>query len=306
MKTLRSTGELALIERLKRLLPTRPDVVTGAGDDCAVVRGDTRQDWLLKSDPVIEGVHFLPGDPPEWIGHKAAGRVLSDLAAMGGEPRWALVDVVAPARTPVRRVEGAYRGIRARARKHGLAVVGGDVSRGPVFELHVFAVGAVPRGKAVLRSGARPCDLLFVTGELGGSRAGKHLRFAPRVDEGRFLRDWATAMIDVSDGLASDLRHVVKASGVGVSLLSDRIPISRAARTRSDRRSPLDHALYDGEDFELLFTIPQRKEPAFLYEWGRRFDLPCEWIGVVTPRRGVIGFADLKRRLTRTGFQHFG
>jgi len=305
-------GELAAIERIVRLLPRSADIIVGAGDDCALVRPDrtSSSDWLLTSDAVIEGTHFEAGAPASGtaIGHKAIGRVLSDLAAMGGKPKWALVDIVAPPRTPLALLDGIYRGMLRLAARHGLSVVGGDMAKGPVLEIHVFAVGFVPGGKAVLRSGAKVGDVVFVTGALGGSAAGKHLSFMPRVQEGAFLRSWASAMIDISDGLATDLRHIAEMSGVGARLEADRIPVSSAARKIRDGVSALDHALSDGEDFELLFTLPSSRERKFVTLWKRTFDLPCTRIGVVTHRKGILECARADGgivRLRKSGFQHF-
>jgi len=310
MPSLKQLGERELIRRLARRLPGRPDVRAGVGHDVAVVAGGRAHDWLLTSDAVVAGRHFRPDAPPRRIGHKAVGRVLSDLAAAGGEPCWALVDLVAPGRTPFARVQGIYRGLAALARRHGLAIVGGDTTAGPALELHVFAVGRVPRGTALLRSGARPGDRLYVTGALGGSRAGRHLRFAPRVAAGRWLRAgrWATAAIDLSDGLATDLGHLADMSRVGAELWRDRIPIARAARTAAGRRSPLEHALGDGEDFELLFAVPPRRAAAFEAAWRRRFRLRLTGIGRCTPRPGRLELLDAQDRrapLRGAGFEHF-
>ena len=321
MPTLKQLGEREVIRRLARRLPTRPDVRAGIGHDVAVVAGGGAFDWLLKSDAVIEGRHFLPDTPARRIGHKAVGRVLSDLAAAGGEPLWALVNLVAPAATGFDRVQGVYRGLAALARRHGLAIVGGDTAEGPVLELHVFAVGRAPRGTALLRSGARPGDRLYVTGALGGSRAGRHLRFAPRVAEGQWLRAgcWATAAIDLSDGLATDLGHIVEMSRVGAELFADKIPIARAiARSpanavrkgaaRRSGRTPLAHALCDGEDFELLFTVPARRAAAFETAWRKKFRLAVTCIGAITRRSGRIDLVDVRGRrapLRGAGFEHF-
>ena len=252
MNRVDTLGENAMVARLRRLLPPGgAGVVTGIGDDCAVVRpsagGD--RDWLLTSDPVIEGRHFLSDTPPERIGHKAVGRVLSDLAAMGGDPLWGLVDLVVPTDTPMERVEGVYRGLAALAGRWGLGIVGGDVAAGPVLELHVFGVGSVPRGAAILRSGAREGDVVCVTGALGGSRAGRQYTFTPRLDEGRFLREggWATAMMDVTDGLAADLPRLAAASGVSAEIRLEDLPLH--PDTRLTDRSPVRQALEDGEDF---------------------------------------------------------
>ena len=304
-------GEEALIRRLTKRVPGRADVVAGIGDDCAVVRTGrgVAFDILLKSDPVIEGIHFTDRAKASDVGWKALGRVLSDIAAMGGEPLWILVDLVAPASIPVSRLEGLYRGLSRLARRHGVAVVGGDTSRGRTLELHVFAVGRVARGKSVLRSGASPGDVLYVTGLLGGSGLGRHLRFEPRVAEGQWLAEegWATAMMDLSDGLATDLRRMMAASGTGAVIEAIRVPIAAAARRMKSRGSPLDHALSDGEDFELLFTIPCRKADEFEAAWRKRFHLRCTRIGEMTKKPGRLELDEggLRTELKARGYEHY-
>ncbi len=309
MQTLDNIGELSAIERITKVLPGRQDVVVGAGDDCAVVRLEgADEDLVLTSDPVVEGVHFVPGDSPQAVGHKALGRVLSDIAAMGAEPRWALVDVAAPGTTPVATVDALYEGMGALAAGCGMAIVGGDVAEGPCLELHVFGVGAVPRGSACLRSGAQANDLLFVTGALGGSRLGRHLHVEPRLESGAWLRDWVTAMIDISDGLATDLRHITKASDVRCDLEMNRIPVSPAVAKLEDSRPALEHALYDGEDFELLFTIPASQRAAFIAAWQQTFELSCTDIGRVTAGAGEIRCIQTDGSaipLEGTGYSHF-
>ena len=164
MSTLQQLGELEIIRRLCANLAGRPDVLVGAGDDCAVVRtGDPDFDLLLKTDAVIEGTHFLADTPPEQIGHKAVGRVLSDFAAMGGEPMHLLIDLVAPGPTEFERVAKIYDG----AARFGFPIIGGGTASGPVLELHVFGSGRVPRDKALLRSAAQLGDLGDVTGSSG-------------------------------------------------------------------------------------------------------------------------------------------
>lgn len=320
-------GEIAIIRRLSKLLPKAGrDVTAGPGDDCAIVqmRPGCANEILLKSDPVIEGVHFSRGARPQLIGRKALGRVLSDVAAMGGIPRWALFNVVAPPATPLKTLECIYRGIAALAAEHGVSVVGGDVSSGNVIEVHAFAAGSVPCGTAVLRSGANKGDLVCVTGSLGGSIKGKHLRFNPRVREGIFLRKWATAMIDVSDGLASDLAHVAAASNLRAVVDADSIPVSPdagilkhplhfpvSAATRITETmlpAPLKRALYDGEDFELLFTIRPERSRAFIRAWRRCFKLPCTLIGAMKSGKPeiVLAFRGGKTlTLTKRGYEHF-
>jgi len=309
--TVKHIGEEALVRRLAKLAPGRADVVAGIGDDCAVVRFDRndRFDLLLKSDPVIEGIHFTRRANAADVGHKALGRVLSDIAAMGGEPLWFLVDLVAPASISVARLEGLYRGMARLARRHGVALVGGDTSRGKTLELHVFAAGRVARGKAILRSGARPGDVLYVTGSLGGSLRGRHLRFEPRLAEGQWLaaQGWVTAMMDLSDGLATDLRRMMAASGTGAVIEAARVPVSPAAKRIRDRRSPLEHALADGEDFELLFTVPRRKTVGFEAAWRRHFRLRCTRIGTMTRRPGLLQLdtSGTLSPLTIHGYEHF-
>ncbi len=315
-----------MIERLVCTLPThcrfgagrpgRTDVVVGPGDDCAVVRplADARYDYLLKSDPVIEGVHFTRSTPGAAVGHKALARVLSDMAAMGGEPLWALVNLVAPSATSVARITGIYSGLNRLARRWRMAIVGGDLTRGPRLAAHVFGVGRVPRGQAILRSGARPGDYLFVTGALGGSRHGKHLTFEPRLAEGRWLRSqhWATAMIDLSDGLATDLQHLVRQSRVGATLSLESIPLAPAIINKpAVRRNPgqaLRHALGDGEDYELLFTVAPANTAKMNRAWPKNFKVACTCIGRITACPGVIEGMDARgqrMRMKSAGYEHF-
>ncbi len=308
--TLRDIGELGAIERITRSLPNRQDVVVGAGDDCAVVRASSSatEELVLTSDPVVSGVHFTADATPESIGHKALGRVLSDIAAMGAEPRWVLVDIVAPGDTLIDVIDGIYRGMGALASEFSVAIVGGDMAEGPCLEIHVFGIGAVPTGKGLLRSTASAGDLLFVTGKLGGSRLGKHLQVEPRINEGLLLQDWASAMIDVSDGLASDLRHLLDMSGVGCDLCLDKIPISEDAEKMNDDQSAVEHALYDGEDFELLFTIPAEHRDTFIATWKDSFSLPCTEVGIITSSVGVmrcIRDGSDAVILNQSGYSHF-
>src|SRR5205814_1132036 len=189
------------------------------------------------------------------------GRCLSDIAAMAGNPTAALITLGLPDEFDLEFIEGIYAGITALAQRHEVAIVGGETTKNPGgLLISVAMVGWVGRGKALLRSGAAVGDAIFVTGELGGSRAGKHLDFEPRLEEARWLAGHFPihAMMDISDGLAGDLRHLVNASRVGAELLAKAIPISTEARrnARTAGKTPLLAALTDGEDFELLFTAP--------------------------------------------------
>jgi len=224
---------------------------------------------------------------------------------------------VAPPATPVARVMDIYAGLRKLARCWRVAIVGGDVTSGPRLEVHVFGVGRVPRGQAVLRSGARSGDYLFVTGALGGSRRGKHLAFPPRLAEGRWLqgRRWATAMIDLSDGLATDLRHLIRQSRVGAELFLTSIPLASAIKKPSARRTALRssgqalrHAFCDGEDYELLFTVSPANAANLIRAWPKTFRTPCASIGRITDCRDVIECVDARGQRTQmkaAGYEHF-
>lgn len=305
-ETLSQFGELPLIARIRSLTTTSPDVVVGIGDDCAVVRlnDNASEDLVLKSDPVIAGRHFLADTPPEHVGHKAIGRVLSDIAAMGARPRWILVNLVAPGETPLTYIDAVYKGLTTLAERHGCVVVGGDTSKGETFELHIFGCGSVPRGTARLRSGARPGDFLRVTGRLGGSlNSGSHLTFEPRVHEGEWLRERVNAMIDISDGLASELWHLANESQARLILDASAVPLSDAAKVT---KAPLMQALTDGEDFELLFSLSPEAEATFDAEWQAAFPkLPCTRIGSVeASQKPEVRFLD-GTPVPHRGFDHF-
>lgn len=310
MTTLQDIGEREAIRRLCRNLSTRADVLAGAGDDCAVVRPATGGDcdWLLTSDPVIEGIHYTPGTAPAAVGHKAVARVLSDIAAMGGTPQWALVDVTAPRDLDVADLDDLYAGLESTAKAHGLVIAGGDLGCGSPLALHVFAVGTVPAERAVLRSGAQTGDAIYVTGALGGSRQGRHLDFEPRLVEGRWLQSgqWATAMIDVSDGLAGDLSQVARASGLGAQIEAAAIPVAATLR-HLDPADALQHALADGEDFELLFTVPVDCAAAFDAAWPAAFNLSCTRIGTITASPGIrlLSPDGKARALNMESYDHF-
>jgi thiamine-monophosphate kinase len=308
-------NEFALIQRLTRSLPTNPSVVVGAGDDCAVLDvGMPDRLLLFKTDAVVEGVHFASDAPPEKIGHKALGRCLSDIAAMGGTPTAALITLGLSDDFKPEMVEAIYTGMNALARRHEVAIVGGETTSSPerIF-ISVALLGWVPRGKGVLRSGAEAGDAIFVTGELGGSLAGKHLEFEPRLAEARWLAQHFSlhAMLDISDGLAGDLRHILAASRVGAELFSTSIPVSRqarlAAKAGSSAKPALLAALTDGEDFELLFTVASRDAVPLLDAWRKQFPkLPLTCIGKIKAGEGVtIRDKHSVRPLTAHGYEHF-
>ena len=301
METLGDIGEHEVIRRLLRQLGSHKDLAVGAGDDCAVCRlPGTDADQVLTTDPIIANEHFLLSDDPKRIGNKAAGRVLSDIAAMGAQPQWLLVNVVAPNDLEFQTLEEIYIGMNTLCKRFGVTIVGGDLSRGSCLELHVFGTGVLPVDSALLRSGARPGDALFVTGALGNSGAGKHLDFIPRVEEGIHLRQsgLVTAMMDISDGLATDLRHMLRQSGVGAELDTESIPMF----------GTLEQALYDGEDFELLFTVPADCMDALCKGWKDRFGAEPVPIGRIDHETDVLKLRSPDGEISvlkRKAFEHF-
>ena len=308
-------NEFELITRLTRSLPTNDSVVVGAGDDCAVLEcGDPLRQLLFKTDAVVEGIHFTNETPPEKIGRKALARCLSDIAAMAGTPSAALVTIALPKKFSPEFIEKIYAGMNALASQHGVAIVGGETTTNPERVLiSISLTGFVPRGKAVLRSGAKVGDAIFITGELGGSLAGKHLDFEPRLAEARWLVENFSihALMDVSDGLAGDLPHILRASGVGAELLKSAVPISRAAKENSKRgdaaKPAFVAALTDGEDFELLFTVSSKKAVPVLDAWKKKFsDVKLSCIGRIIAGEGIrLRDKTGIRPLTAHGYVHF-
>jgi thiamine-monophosphate kinase len=216
------------------------------GDDCAVIRPPTGQDLLFTTDLSIEGVHFTRESSAEEIGVRAVARSLSDIAAMGGTPLYCLISMALAPWTDERWIDGFYRGIFKLLRRVKVSLAGGDISHAGQFVCDVMICGSVARGKALLRSGARLGDVLYVSGRLGGWR---HKRaIVPRLEFGRRLVGLATACMDISDGLALDLHRLCRESGVAAEL--DSVPLLKGAT--------LDQALHDGEDYELLYTAPPR------------------------------------------------
>jgi thiamine-monophosphate kinase len=308
-------NEFDLIATLTKSLPTNETVVTGAGDDCAVLDfGLAEKLFLFKTDSVVEGVHFTRETPPEKIGHKALGRCLSDVAAMAGVPAAALVTIGLPKGFDAEWIGRIYDGLNALAGKCDVAIVGGETTTNPggIF-ISIALLGTVGRGKQILRAGANMGDAIFVTGELGGSLLGKHLDFEPRIAEAQWLAENFSvhAMIDLSDGLAGDLRHILNASGTGAELLKSAVPVSRAAKLQA-RNSTLAKpafaaALTDGEDFELLLTVASRDAVKLLDAWKKKFPkIKLSCIGKIVPGRGII-IRDRNRtqKLDAHGYTHF-
>jgi thiamine-monophosphate kinase len=308
-------NEFELIAKLTKSLPTNENVLTGAGDDCAVLDfGLPEKLFLFKTDAIVEGIHFTRETPPEKIGRKALARCLSDIAAMAGTPNAALVTIALPEKFEPNFVTKIYDGLNLLAKKSGVAIVGGETTTNPGgILISIALLGAVSRGKQILRSGAKAGDAIFVTGELGGSLAEKHLDFEPRLAEARWLAEhfFIHAMIDLSDGLAGDLRHILKASGGGAELLKLAIPVSReaklAARKSSSAKPAFIAALTDGEDFELLFTVASRNAVKLLDAWKKQFPkLKLSCIGKIVSGDGIlIRDKSGSHKLNANGYVHF-
>ncbi len=304
--------EKSLIAQLRRLARTSnrgrsgsssSAIVAGIGDDCAVLRPKPGFDSLVTTDFTLEGIHFRrEWHPAESVGHRCLTRGLSDIAAMGGEPVAAFLSLALPRNLPQAWVGRFARSLTSLAAKYGVSLAGGDTAQSPNGILaDIIVVGRVPKGKAVLRSGARPGDRIFVSGELGGSAATllqirarpkkkhrprdypRHFYPEARVELGRILRErgLATAMIDTSDGLSTDLSHICEESGVGAEINEALIPRARVGKPA--REVDLDLALHGGEDYELLFTVPKGKRvPAQLA------GVQLAQIGHITRSRGIF------------------
>lgn len=261
-------GEDLLLANLLSRLPRRADsVVLGIGDDCAVVRAPSHGGFLLlKTDCLVEGIHFTRSTLPALVGWKAMARPLSDFAAMSGLPQFALITLIVPANRRVDWVKKVYRGLKKAARTFDVSIVGGETSATTdSVVLSVSIIGFVEKGRWVSRTGGKTGDDLFVTGRLGGSIRGKHLRFIPRIEEARWLtKNFSIhAMIDLSDGLGTDLPRLSSASKLGFEI--DEVAIPR------NPKCSVHQALTDGEDYELLFAVSPADRARLLRRWSTRF-----------------------------------
>ncbi len=329
-------GQFPLIEKLAAWRGAqRVDVVVGSGDDAAVLDLGGEEWALLKVDSQLEGVHFRRAwIAPRELGRRALVVALSDIAAMGGWPTHALVSTALPASLDVSWVEELAQGLHEEARLWDVAVVGGHVSRSPQGVLiDVTVLGRVPRGRVLLRSGARAGDLVLVTGTLGDAAAGLRIlqephsalpeqkaqflrrRFlapSPRLREAQILAasGHVTAMIDLSDGLASDLRHLCKRSGVGARLYADRLPVSSALMSLAAlwAKPPWELALAGGEDYELLFAAPAETAEALAHEVQEKTGTAVTVIGEIVPAEQGLTLVQPdggEVPLPAGGFRHF-
>jgi thiamine-monophosphate kinase len=294
-------GESAFIEWLRRRTPADGRVLAGPGDDAAWLRADGR-DLLVTTDMLLDGSCFvLAGAGPVRVGRKAIAVSLSDIAAMAGRPLAAFVSVGLPRRGGRELAESLYNGMRSVADQFRTPIAGGDTNSwdGPLV-ISSTVIGEPTERGPVHRNGAIPGDWLFVTGPLGGSILGKHLDFTPRIHEALTLhcRVNLHAMIDISDGLATDLNKLCTESRCGAVLSADAIPISTEARKIADNRSPLDHALGDGEDFELLFAVCPSDGQRLLNDSGVTHIGECVADGLWLDRAGR------REPLPASGYEH--
>lgn len=282
-------GERRLIEAIRQWLgDASPPPPEGIGDDCAVFSPRVGSEILVTTDPVLWGRHFDESTAPEEAAAKLLKRNLSDVAAMGGRPRMAVISLLLPPATSLEWLERFHRSLRKSSLRFAVPISGGDVSQTDgLLAACMTLIGETTAGRALTRSGASAGDSLFITGTLGGSILGHHLSFEPRLTEGQWLaaRPEVTAAIDVSDGLAKDLPALLPAHGEA-HLRADAIPTSESAAQMAEKsgRSPLFHALCDGEDYELLVTVRGESSARFLADWKNTFAAPLTCIGTVEQR----------------------
>jgi len=293
-KSLASLGEKGLLQLLTSSWKPNPaQILTGVGDDCAVLLGAGKNHFLLfKTDIVVEGVHFTAQAKPAEIGRKAISRALSDLAAMGATPLAAVITLGVPKAESASRLSAIYRGMETIAKKYRTNLVGGETTKAAQLFLNVALLGECKGYQPVLRSTARAGDVLFVTGRLGATQKRHHLTFEPRLAEGEWLarHKLASSMMDLSDGLGADLPRLAEASRVGFKLDLSAIPRARGASLKA--------AINDGEDYELLFTASPSHAKTLKKKWP--FGTPLHCIGVITPRgKKPVG------PIIAHGFDHF-
>jgi thiamine-monophosphate kinase len=333
-------AEKALVAQIRRLAGARglsktrlrstaqhPAIIAGIGDDCAVLRLPPERESLVTTDFSLEGVHFRRDwHPPESVGHRCLARGLSDIAAMGGDPVAAFLSLALPRDLPQAWVEKFLRGLLGLAGKLGVTLAGGDTAESPNGILaDIVALGTVPKGQAILRSGARPGDRIYVSGELGGSAAAlqhmaskritkkptrklnpaqypRHFFPEPRIELGRMLREkrLASAMIDTSDGLSTDLSHICEESGVGAELEAELIPRARVGKPAHE--VDLELSLHGGEDYELLFTAPRNRTIP-----SQIAGVQITQIGHITRTRKVVlrNRSGIAHELKPRGWEHF-
>jgi len=303
-KKVRDIGEIELIRRFGASFGLDRTVKKGIGDDTAVIEWTKSKYLLFTCDMILQDVHFkLNRATPFQIGWKALARNVSDIAAMGGEPKYALISIGLDPMTPVKTADGIYKGIKAAAERFGINVVGGDTSRSRKLVIDVSLIGQVEKRNLVTRSGAKKGDAIFVTGFLGGSLKRKHLDFIPRIKDARALvkKYSISSMIDISDGLVLDLWRVLDASRVGARITESGIPLSQDAVS-------FERGVTDGEDFELLFTMNPGEAARLLRSARPVTDASVSLIGEVMDKAYGMRFVDdngREKKMNAQGYLHF-
>ncbi len=318
MKISEIGGEFALINRLMSKTQADPAIIKGVGDDCAVLEYTADKYLVVTTDMMVENSHFASKwFTPFQVGKKLMEVNVSDVVAMGGVPRFAFISVALTRDTEVEYMDELYRGIYASGEKHGVHLIGGDTTHGNEIVLNLALIGEVEKNLLCLRSDAKAGDLICVTGTLGGNQAGLELLLAGKAGhtveflepecrlaaEGVIIARHANAMIDVSDGLGSEVRHICEASGVGARIDCEKIPLSPEviASAGAVGKDPCDFALYGGEDFELVFSIP----PARLSRLQQEFP-DFTVVGEILPREeGAFLIKDGERIDIGKGYDHF-
>jgi len=329
-------GEFTLIERIRKILPAAgdKDLLVDIGDDTAVIRIDDRRAMLLTCDIQVEGIHFrFEHITPYQLGRRSMAVNLSDIGAMGGKPTYALVSLGLPPGFPVASCDRLFEGMRDELEPHRAWIVGGNLARTKdVLVVDITLLGEADLLRVVTRGGARPGDRIFVTGNVGASGAGfqvlaafgkrfparykelveRHLSPTPRVDLGQRIAraGIATAMIDLSDGVAGDLYHICTRSGVGAQIREDRLPLPERIGEIAEKsgRSAIDLALHSGEDYELLFTVPPRIPADTVQSVFGESGVPVTEIGTIVERDDGYSLVDSRGNrnpLRPTGWDHF-
>lgn len=293
--------ELEFVDYISKRFTSKKPVVKGIGDDCAILEYTKDKYMLLTCDMIIEGTHFSKNARPFQIGWKAAAVNITDVASMGGIPKYALVSCGIPKNKSMKFLKEVTKGIEEICKKFNILIIGGDTNRSSKTVLNVMLIGEVEKKRVATRCGAKPGDLIFVTGALGEGKI-KHLKFVPRIKEARILvkNFKINSMIDLSDGLAMDLNRLAEASRVGARVYKSLIPLS-------EESEPIARAIFLGEDFELLFTASLPESKKIIKRMGRRGDLPVTLIGEIVDRRLGVRLVEEEGKLKTLkpkGFLH--
>ena len=298
---IKSVGEFGFIDRVKNKLPRLKKAVLGIGDDCAVLDYTEEKYLLLTTDMLLEDVHFdLSKISPHKVGRKALAVSLSDIAAMAGIPKYCVVSLGVPPSMSLNVLDEFYAGLLKLASQFDVELVGGDTNRSEKLICDVCVIGEVEKRFITRRDGVRIGDSIFATGFLGGAIRGKQYDFAPRIKEARILVEnfKVNSMIDISDGLSADLHHITDASKVGAVIYDNCIPVSQDALSKKE-------ALTGGEDFELLFTLPNDIPEDVL---SKKLDIPVKKIGKAVPKREgvrIVKSSGIKKEFKPSGYRHF-